>query len=776
MFEVVRSLTTLCYLLFILAPASAEVNVAQNRREARTLIEQRYYNSQFEVTAQEALAKLKENFASPNVAAEDYLLAAWIHFVKNRGLGAKSEEEDIGEAINILNQAATKYSNNVEIVYAKYYYSQFSKERFQRELSTKEVEELNRKKLLTPEQLAVYFLKTGAISQSSSYFEKFLAQNSSSSARKADAIERYGDLLLSSGDATLARSCLETFERAITERPEVSIYYVKAAECAIKGLNFDRAHLYYRNAYDRQKSSTPYKDAYANSLALQFVMKKEKWETQKMVDTLNEAFTLSPSFGIFALRFSVAIEKEGENEQKEQLARGEEIFGEKVYDLYIYLYQKSDVNFSESVKKDLLERIIALAKDKKDKLHFAFTSFLEGLSFNQKLGYDRAKYARAYKLAKAYYQEQGAMADEVSLYSFLYLLQFFKTKDFNKLTAAKSLLNEIERSDSSRSPGTVEEFTRDLIQKIASKSGYEEHDASFKIKELLAPTLESSLGFALFDFKLEEQEFSSLTFKEKYKEEFLNKLAPKDIKAEVATSLEEGVSDDDEDEEKAGTQRLANIASEEKIQEDNKESIDFINKVREFFGAKDYQAAINLCLTGLQKEELKSYARSCLSDSYHELKNYTKALKYIEESLTADPSNKTAVMDKAHILDAHMEQLGAHRNFVYESHKQFPGNELVTSIKEKLLYQSGMGSMDEYMALSAQIASGKYSKALKARTLMNVGNIYYTKQDILKAVKSYNSCIKMSEKKYSKKCKDSLAGVCRQSGEDKKIKIYCLRS
>ncbi len=769
----IQSLKTALLILFSLGLASAEVNIEQNRREARTLIERRYYNSEFDIQAQDALAKLEENFAHPGVQAEDYLLAAWIHFVKNRALGAQSEEEDIGQAINILNRAATKFPDNTEIVFAKYYYSQFSKERFQRELSTKEVAELGQKKALTTEQLAIYSLKTGAISQSETLFENFLAQSNYQTTTKADWIERYGDLLLNSQDATLARSCLETFERAITERPEVAIYYVKAALCATKGLNFDRAHLYFRNAFERQKESTPYKDTYAKSLALQFVMKREKWEVEKMVSTLEEAFSLSPSFEIFALRFSVAIQKEGEEAQKTQLARGEELFGDKVYDLYIYLYQKSDINFSENVKKDLLERIIGLAKNDKAKLNFAFTSFLEGLSFNQGLGYDRDKYARAYKLAKKYYKEHGATARETSIYSFLYLLQFFKTKDFNKLNAAKILLDQIPPNVESQGLSALEELTKGLIQRISTKSGFEQRGATFKVKELVAPMLESSIGLEIFDFKLEEQEFSSLTFREKFKEELLSELAPKDIKAEM--SQEKAQSEGPEREEEEEEENINNLALNES--DENKEStFEFIKRSRELFSAKDYHGAIQHCLKGLNNEELKSYARTCLSESYHKLKDYPNSLKYTEETLAENPTDRNAVMSKAHILDAHTEQLGPYSAFVYESHKQFPNSELTTAIKEKLLYQRGMSSESEYMTLSAQIASGKYSKTLKARTLMNIGNIYYTKQDLVKAVKTYNSCIKISDKKYSKQCRTSLAGICQRNSEDKKIKMYCLRS
>ncbi len=767
-----RSLLLIIYFLAQLASAQ-EVSVEQNRREARELIERRYYNSDQEVDYKEALTKLEQNFTHKDVSSKDYLLTAWIHFVKNRALGAKPEEEDIGEAINTLNQAATKFPNDTEITFAKYYYSQFSKERFQRELSTKEIEELAKEKKLSSEQQAIYSLRIGAITDSKTQMQNYLEQTTDEPRAKTDTIERMGDLLLISEDATLARSCLETFERAITERPEVAIYYIKAAVCATKGLNFDKAHLYYRNAYDRQRDSKPYKEAYAGSLLLQYIMKKDKWDLDKKVAVLEEAFKLSPSFEIFAFRFSLSVVEEGEEAQKIQLARGEELFGEKVYDLYIYLYQMTDVNFTASVRKELLERIITLAKDDKEKLHFAFSSFLEDLSFNEELKYNRSKYARAFKLAKSYYKEYGASPNEVSIYSFLYLLQFFKTKNFEKLSQAKSLLGQIERQENASAPGAVETLTSSLIEKISNSTGFGENGASFKIKELISPKLESSTGIELFNLKLEEQEFTSLTFKEKYKEELIQVFAPKIVKFEakdVKIQKQEEKDEVDGESEEISVPSLAeNNSSAEDV-------IEFLNKSRELIGSRDFQGAASFCQSKLQEKNLKVLARNCLYHSYHKLKDYSNALKYVDEILSSDASDERAIMNKAHMIEYHTDQVGSHRAFINQSYQQFPNTEITTAIKEKLLYQDGMGSMDEYLKLSEHVAKGNFSKTLKARTLMNLGNIHYTKQDILKAVKTYNSCIKVGDKKYSKTCKGSLSGICLKNKEDKTIKIYCLRS
>lgn len=761
--------------------AFAQAGAPENRRAARELIEQRYYNSNFDIDIKEALKKLEQNFVSPEVAPEDYLLAAWIYFAANRGLGAIPEEEDIGQAINILNQATTKYPENVDIPFAKYYYSQFSKERFQREQSTKEVEGLSSQKKLTKDQLAIYSLKIGAINQSKTLIQEYLSETADSAVKRADKLERYGDILLASQDATLARSCLETYERAITERPEVAIYYVKAAVCATKGLNFDRAHLYYRNAYERQKESKPYKEAYAGSLTLQYVMKKDKWEVDKQVATLEEAFTLLPNFKIFALRFSLALEKEGDEAQKVQLARGEELFGEKVYELYIYLYQKTDVNFSANVKKDLLERIIKMSKNDREQLHFAFTSFLEDLTLKEELSYNRTKYARAFKLAKNYYKEHGATPGEVGIYSYLYLLQFFKTKDFKKLQAAASLMKQIENREQSEQNdiySSLEKLINDLTNKISKDTGFAENGVVFKIKELLAPTLEESLGIKIFSFKLEEQEFSSLAFKESYKEEITKQFAPKLMEAEMKQREEASKKLNPEDFEEGNEEEKDTVVTLEADEEkkSNANALEFLKTSQELFSQKQYEKAVTHCLTGLNEEKLKTMARTCLTEAYHKLKDYQNALKYADELLTEAPKNREAVMKKAHLLDAHIEQLEPHRGFIYESHKEFPNSELTTAIKEKLLYQNGMDDINEYFDLANTIAAGRYSKTLKARTLMNVGNVHYTRQELLEAVKSYNSCTKIYDDKYSKKCKLHLASVCQKNPDNKEFKIYCLRS
>lgn len=770
---------------------SAPSNNSQRHKQARLIIEAHYFEQDSPKVWDEAKELLEANIAQESATLEDYLLLARAYFLRSARMGDKKSEDDITEALNILSRAKLKFPQSPAPIFYIFYYNLFSEDRYRKGIALNDmVQSMKVSKRFGPDMQAIYYLTLGAVAQSKDLLQVYLNQDNTSALDRAQFLDHYGSLMLELNDATLARQCVEVYERAITERPEVALYYAKAAICASRGIDFDRSHLYFKNAYNLMKDVPSYRKAYAGSLIVQLLMKKDQWDAAKQLSTVREAYDLSPTKETFAVMLEVSLEHETTAKQFSLLKSGEEYFKDQIYDFYLFLYhQQKSGDVKSPLRRHVLAKIIEHSKTLKHQALYAYVSFLESVEFKETLSYRKAAFAKAFQKARACASHLSEENICRSIFASLYLFQYLQTENIKKLMMADKILKQSKV----KGPDIIHQTVLDLAKKIDLKNNYQTPGLFDEIKRTIARYLKTYLDLNVYDFNIERQMFASIDYRQKVlalkfdeDNQIVASTNAEDQTEQQSTAQENEGQDDKQDQEnesaapeaksnlntasKVLNEKVANAQIELKERTELSEKLD---QIHEHLRLKQYPQAIAGYESLLTHEKMRPVALQALAPLHHDLKQYDRSLKYNEELLKIDPNNKKATIDKAHLLSSHMKRFESDYDFYLEADRKFPNQEDILAGLLQALYNQGMNQAPKFESVAKRIISGRFNKELRAKAHMNLGNMNLTKKDYSAAVKNYESCAQIRGQRHLKTCQNSLKYTCSVAPDKKSLSGLC---